>query len=326
MSELSLVHEITKLKQERNAVILAHNYQRPEVQDIADFVGDSLGLSMQAAGTDADVIVFCGVYFMAETAKILSPGKTVLIPDSNAGCPLAQMITVDDVRVLKQRHPEARTLCYVNTTAAVKAECDLCCTSANAVAVIESLPQDDRPLIFVPDKYLAGYAARQTGREIIAGGGYCPSHVKILAEDILRLKAAHPRARVVVHPECTPEVQALADTIASTEGMCRDVKRSDAAEFIIGTEAGMVYRLRKENPGKTFFPASGLALCPNMKRCTVEKVRGALANNQYEVDVPEHIIEKARKSLAYMMSLTAPAGGVRLAAVTSPVNLSSPGI
>jgi quinolinate synthase len=285
---MSLIEKIQELKKKRNAVILAHNYQIPQVQDIADFVGDSLGLSMEAAGTNADVIVFCGVHFMAETAKILSPAKTVLLPEE-AGCPMADMITAEDVKALKERHPGAAVLCYVNTSAAVKAECDLCCTSANAVRMVREVLKDEKEIIFVPDQYLAAYVAAQTGRAIIPWQGFCPTHARILPENIAEMKALHPEAELLVHPECTPELIGLADHVASTE------------ELIIATERGIIHRMEKENPEKRFYPASRFALCPNMKYTTPEKILRALEDTVYEIRVPEEIMERARHSIQRML-------------------------
>jgi quinolinate synthase len=246
---MELADNIKRLRKERNAVILAHNYQIPEVQDIADYVGDSLGLSIQASKTTADVIVFCGVYFMAETAKILSPEKIVLIPDRKAGCPMADMITAQELRKLKAEHPKAKVLCYVNTTAEVKAECDVCCTSGNAERIVRDAFQKDDEIIFAPDQYLAHYISTQVGRDFITWKGYCPTHVKILPEDIAMKRALFKDAEVIVHPECPASVISLADKVFSTEGMCRYIKVSKAMEFIIGTEIGILHRLKKENPG-----------------------------------------------------------------------------
>ncbi|HTZ39372.1 MAG TPA: quinolinate synthase NadA [Syntrophales bacterium] len=296
---MSVTDQIHRLKKERRAVILAHNYQIPEVQDIADFVGDSLGLSIQASRTDAEVIVFCGVHFMAETAKILSPAKKVLLPDKNAGCPMANMITGRQLRALKEQHPGAKVLCYVNTSAEVKAECDLCCTSANAVTMVQKALKDDKEIIFVPDRYLADYVAGQTGRTFIVWNGYCPTHARILPEDILKVKALRPE--IIVHPECTPEVRKLADLVASTEGMCRYVKQTNALEIIVGTEIGIIHRLKKENPDKTFYPASEQAVCPNMKLITLEKILWALEDLQPEIDVPQEIATKARRCIERML-------------------------
>jgi quinolinate synthase len=299
---MELADKIEKLKKQRNAVILVHNYQIPQVQDVADFVGDSLGLSIQAAKTDADVIVFCGVHFMAETAKILSPGKTVLLPERRAGCPMADMITADQLRSLKAEHPQAAVLCYVNTSAEVKAECDLCCTSANAVRMVRDVLKDAREIIFVPDRYLAAYVSSQTGREMIVWRGYCPTHAKIMPEDILAQKALHPQAEVIVHPECTPELIKLADKVASTEGMCSYARQTKAREIIVGTELGIIHRLQKENPGKTFYPASRHAICPNMKDTTLEKILWSLEDMVFEIEVPEQISNRARKSIERMLN------------------------
>jgi len=298
---MEIIEKIERLKREKNAIILAHNYQIPDVQDVADYVGDSLGLSMKAAKTDADIIVFCGVLFMAETAKILSPQKTVLIPDRNAGCPMANMINAPQLRDLKSKHPRAKVLCYVNTTAEVKAECDLCCTSANAVRMVTDVLRDEREIIFAPDKYLADYVSRKTGRNFITWKGFCPTHVKILVEDILRQKSLHPEAEVVVHPECTPPVIEVADKVASTEGMCKYAGETRAKELIIGTETGILHRLRKENPDKVFYPASELAVCPNMKVTTLEKVLRSLEGMNYEVNVPEEVISRAKQSIQRML-------------------------
>lgn len=298
---MELVEKINRLRKERNAVILAHNYQIPEVQDIADYVGDSLGLSIQASKTTADVIVFCGVYFMAETAKILSPEKTVLIPDRKAGCPMADMITAEELRKLKAEHPRAKVLCYVNTTAEVKAECDVCCTSGNAERIVRDAFQKDDEIIFAPDQYLAHYISTQVGREFISWKGYCPTHVKILPEDIAKKRALYNNAEVLVHPECPASVTSLADKVLSTEGICRYVSASEAGEFIIGTEIGILHRLKKENSGKSFYPVSERATCPNMKLTTLEKVLWSLEEMQYEVTVPPDIIEKAKKSLQIML-------------------------
>ncbi len=298
---MELVEKIVQLKRERNAVILVHNYQSPEVQDIGDFVGDSLGLSMEAAKTDADVIVFCGVYFMAETAKILSPGKTVLIPDPKAGCPMADMITADELRALKVQHPRAAVLCYVNTTAEVKAECDLCCTSANAVRMVREALADRDEIIFVPDKHLGDFVIEKTGKNMILWQGFCPTHAKILPEDITEQKRLHPNAAVVSHPECPRAVRHLSDQVLSTEGMCRFVKQSDVREVIVATELGIIHRLQKENPGKLFYPVSSHAVCPNMKRINLEKVLWALEDMYHAVEVPLDVAVRARASIDRML-------------------------
>jgi quinolinate synthase len=294
---------ITELKRRRNAVILVHNYQRPDVQDIGDFVGDSLGLSQQAAGTPADVICFCGVHFMAETAKIISPRKTVLIPDPNAGCPMANMVTVRELREAKAKHPGAVVVTYVNSSAAVKAESDICCTSANAVKVVASIPAG-REVLFVPDRNLGAWVEDRLGRKLILWDGYCPTHQRILPEFVAKLRREHPGAVVVVHPECTRETIALADHVASTTGILKFCAESAAKEFIIGTETGILHRLRKESPGKTFYEVSPLCDCPNMKLTTLEKVLWSLEDMVYEVTVPEDIIAKARLALERMLAIT----------------------
>ncbi|OPY86354.1 MAG: Quinolinate synthase A [Syntrophus sp. PtaU1.Bin208] len=298
----NILKKIQELKRDRQAVILAHNYQRPEVQDIADYVGDSLGLSIQAASTDAKVIVFCGVHFMAETAKIFSPEKTVLLPDPDAGCPMADMITGVQLRELKAQHPGAKVLCYVNTSAEVKAECDLCCTSANAVTMVQEVLKDAEEIIFAPDQYLAAYVAEKTGRTFITWRGFCPTHAKILPEDIEREKALHPNAVVLAHPECRPAVTHLADLVAFTEGMCRFVNEVAATEIIVGTEVGIIHRMRKENPGKIFYPVSEQAICPNMKRITLEKVLWSLQDLVHEVNPPEEISRRAYASIERMLN------------------------
>jgi len=299
---MEIIEKINKLKKERNAVILAHNYQIDDVQDIADYVGDSLGLSIQASKTDADVIVFCGVYFMAETAKILSPQKTVLIPDPQAGCPMAKMITADQLRTLKAGHPGAKVLCYVNTTAEVKAECDLACTSSNVLSLVRQMFSEEEEIIFVPDKHLANYVSTLLGREFITWQGFCPTHARILPEAIEKQIGLHPEAEVMVHPECVPGVIALANHVLSTGGMCAYARESAGEEFIVGTEVGILHRLRLENPGKKFYPASELAVCPNMKRTTLEKVLWSLEGMTHEVTVSEDVRLRALKSIERMLS------------------------
>jgi len=301
---MELTDKIKKLKKEKNAVILAHNYQLPEIHDIADFVGDSLGLSMSAAKTDAEVIVFCGVHFMAETAKILSPHKTVLLPDKNAGCPMADMINADDLKSLQAAHPKAVTLCYVNTSAAVKAQCDYCCTSANALKMVQNILKKNEEIIFIPDKYLAQYVAGQVGRKFIIWEGYCPTHARILPENIVQAQKLHPRAKVLVHPECKPQLTELADVVASTEKMCAYVQNAPDTEFIIATEIGIIHRMKKENPGKSFYPASDKATCPNMKRINLEKVLWSLEDLTYEITVPQDIMDKAKLSIERMLQVT----------------------
>ncbi|MDO8586086.1 MAG: quinolinate synthase NadA [Armatimonadota bacterium] len=296
-----LTARIIELKSRRNAVILAHNYQLAEVQDIADFVGDSLELSRKAAETDADVIVFCGVHFMAETAKILSPHKTVLLPDPRAGCPMADMIDVARLREFKARYPGLPVVAYVNTTADVKAESDICCTSANAVKVVESL--DAPAVLFVPDKCLGAYVASRTSKRIVLYPGYCPTHHRILPEYVLEQKAAHPDAVVIAHPECTPEVLALTDVIASTSGIVRHIAQSEEAEFIVCTERGLMHRLQQDNPNKRFYNPGNLNICPNMKKITLEKVAWSLQDMVYSIEVPEDIIRKARAAIDGMVGI-----------------------
>jgi quinolinate synthase len=300
---MDIRERIIKLKKERNAVILAHNYQLPEVQDIADFVGDSLGLSMTAAKTDSEVIVFCGVHFMAETAKILSPSKTVLLPDPKAGCPMADMIDAEGLTALQARHPDAVTLCYVNTSADVKAHCDYCCTSGNALKMVQHILKNHDEIIFVPDKYLAHYVSQQVGRDFIVWEGFCPTHARIEPDDIVRAREAHPQAKVLVHPECPPSLTQLADMVGSTEKMCHFVHDDAATEFIIGTELGIIHRMKKENPSKIFYPVSDRAVCPNMKRNTLEKILWSLTDMTYEITVPQETMDKARGSIERMLEV-----------------------
>ena len=297
-----ILHEIQELKAKRKAVILAHNYQPAEIQDLADFCGDSLGLSIEASKTDAETIVFCGVRFMAETAKILSPDKKVVMPDRWAGCPMADMITAEQLRGLKQEYPGALVVCYVNSTADVKAESDYCCTSANAVEVVKSLPRD-KQVVFVPDQHLGRFVEERTGRDLILWPGYCPTHVFIGEDDIKRAKQVHPAAVVMAHPECSEPVKQLADVLLSTGQMLKFVKDSPARQFIVATEIGMVHPLKKVRPDAEFIPASDRGICPNMKKITVEKVLASLASLQYEVTVPEEIRLKAKKSLERMVEI-----------------------
>ncbi len=298
----SLVEKILKLKNEKNAVILVHNYQLGEVQDIADFVGDSLGLSQNAAKTRANVIVFCGVHFMAETAAIICPKMTVLLPDRHAGCPMANMITAEQLRQKKKELPNATVVCYINSTAAVKAESDICCTSANAVQVVESIDNDE--VLFVPDQYLGHYVSTKVkNKKFHLWPGYCPTHVRIQPQDITRLKKENPRAKVVVHPECRPDVIAVADEVASTGGMIRFARRDDVQEMIVGTEIGIIHRLKKENPGKKFIPVSEQAVCPNMKLITLEKVLWSLEEMRPEVKVSEATRIKAWAAVDKMLAI-----------------------
>ena len=297
-----LIENIEKLKKQRNAVILAHNYQIGEVQDVADYVGDSLGLSVEAAKTEADVIVFCGVKFMAETAVILSPDKTVLLPDKHAGCPMADMITAKDLQVMKDKYPDALVVCYVNSPAEVKALCDYCCTSGNAVELVNTLPED-RQIIFAPDKFLGQFVIDRTGRDMILWPGYCPTHARITADDVNKARAAHPDAFVLAHPECPQEVKNCSDEMLSTGQMLNFVKTSDVQEFIIITEVGILYTLEKQNPDKRFFSVTEKAICPNMKKITLEKVAWSLEDMKHRVTVDKDIRIRAKGALDRMLEV-----------------------
>lgn len=301
MTKQEAYEKIERLKKEKNAVILAHNYQIGEVQDAADYVGDSLGLSQKAAVVDAEVIVFCGVHFMAETAAILAPQKTVLLPEINAGCPMADMITAEDMREWKKRYPGRKAVCYVNTSAEVKAECDVCCTSSNALKVVNSLNEEE--ILFAPDKNLAAYVARKTEKKIIPWDGYCYVHNNILDKHILEKRRLYPRAEAWVHPECRPEVIDLADKVLSTGQMVNEARETSQKEVIIGTEAGIVYRLKKENPGKNFYPAKDHALCSNMKKINLKKVLASLEKAFYKISVPPEISRKASGAIERMVRL-----------------------
>ena len=296
-----IITRITQLKKQRNAVILVHNYQRPEIQDIGDFVGDSLELSQKAATVQADVIVFCGVDFMAETAYIVNPKRTVLLPEPEAGCPMAQMITAEKLIEKKKELPDVAVVCYVNSSAAVKAESDICCTSANAVKVVQSL--DDKDILFVPDQYLGQWVSQKTGKQMHLWPGFCPTHMRVLAEDILRLKKQYPGAVAVVHPECRPEAKAAADEVLSTGGMMRFARETKAKTIIIGTETGIIYRLQKENPDKKFIAVSDKVICPNMKRTTLEKVLWSLQEMEHRITVPEDIRRRALRAVQRMLDL-----------------------
>ena len=299
---IDIIEKIKTLRKEKDAVILAHNYQIAEVQDIADFVGDSLQLSIEASKTGKSVIVFCGVHFMAETAKIISPDKKVLLPDENAGCPMADMISKKELSELKKQHPDAVVVCYVNSTAEVKAMSDICCTSSNAIKVVNSIPAD-KQIIFIPDKYLGSYVQSQTGRDMIFWNGYCPTHVRISLKSIIALKKEHLNATIIVHPESTPDVINAADKVLSTGQMLSFVKESENKEFIIGTEIGILHRLKKENPQKIFYPAYDNAVCPNMKLINLEKILWSLEDEVFEIKLERDIIEKARKAITKMLKI-----------------------
>ncbi|MBW1983032.1 MAG: quinolinate synthase NadA [Deltaproteobacteria bacterium] len=306
----NLVEQIDELRLERKALILAHNYQPPEIQDVADFTGDSLELSRRAAATDARLIVFCGVHFMAETAKILSPEKIVLLPDAHAGCPMADMITPEQLAAEKAKHPGVQVVSYVNSSAAVKAEADICCTSANAAHVVSSLG-DGRPILFVPDQYLGHYVMRKTGRDLILWPGYCPTHAKITAEDVEQKRVRYPEARVLVHPECRPEVIDGADEALSTGGMLRYARDYNGKMLLIGTETGILHPLRKVNPRveyeaitrKSICAITRKSICPNMKRISLEKVLRALEELEPRIEVPAKIRKKALMAVDKMLAL-----------------------
>jgi quinolinate synthase len=302
VQDASFIHnEILQLKEDRHAIILAHNYQTADVQDIADLTGDSLELSRAAAAMDGDVIVFCGVDFMAETAAIISPEKTVLLPANDACCPMADMITADELKLVKSRHPDAAVVCYVNTTAEVKAESDICCTSSNAVKVVNSLKENK--IIFVPDRNLGLYTQRFTKKEILPWEGFCSVHDQITPDDVCKAHDLHPGAIILVHPECRPEVIDLADHVASTSGIIRHVCVSPKKEFIIGTEIGILHRLRKECPTKQCYPLSPAAICSNMKKTDLNKVRNALISLQPRITVPEEIAYRARCAIERMLTV-----------------------
>ncbi|MFH1259001.1 MAG: quinolinate synthase NadA [Elusimicrobiota bacterium] len=302
LQAMDLKSEIIRLKTARKAAILAHNYQIEDIQAIADYVGDSLELSRLATTIESEIIVFCGVHFMAESAAILNPQKKVLLPDLTAGCPMAEMITAESLRQLKAKYPQAAVVCYVNSSAEVKAESDICCTSSNAVKVVNSLPE--KQIIFVPDKHLGRYASSFTDKEIILWEGFCPTHARLSREAVLKMKAAHPQADFIAHPECSAEVLALADYVCSTSGMFKYAHDTNVEEIIIGTEKGMLYRLGKNNPGKKFYLASEQLICPNMKKNNLEKVYNALAKDQYVVHVPEEIRQKAYQSILRMLDVS----------------------
>jgi quinolinate synthase len=302
---MNLAEKIIRLKKEKEAIILAHNYQRPEIQDIADYVGDSIELSKKAMlEKDARIIVFCAVDFMAESAAILNPGKKVLLPTQGARCPMAQMLTVEEIQRQKTLHPNAPVVLYVNTLAAAKAQCDVCCTSANAVEIVRSI--DEKTILFGPDRNLAEYVAEKTGKTIIPipEWGFCPTHLLFQPEDVSLLKSEHPDAVVMVHPECSSEMRQIADFIGSTSKICSYASESKARTFIVATEEGILHRLKRENPEKQFFIAYSDAVCPNMKLTTLDRLYSSLKEERYVVKVPESMATKARKSLEKMFEIT----------------------
>ena len=297
---MKLLEEIQQLKAKHNAVILAHNYQVPDVQDIADFTGDSLELARKANEVTVDVIVFCGVHFMAETAAILNPNKKVLLPDPDAGCPMADMLTGEQLREFKAKHPGAKTVCYVNSTAEVKAESDCCCTSGNAVKIVEHYADDE--VLFVPDQHLGSVVEERLGRKLILWPGYCPTHARMNPQDILDLKAAHPGAVAIAHPECPKPIRVVSDEILSTGQMCAFAQENPAKELVVATEEGLLHRLRNENPDKVFYRVSPFAICPNMKKITLEKVLFSLRDLAPVITVEEPIASQARKSIEQMLA------------------------
>lgn len=302
MDKTELANRIKELKVERNAIIVAHSYQVDDVQEIADIVGDSFALSKHCASSDAGAIVFCGVHFMAESAKILSPDKTVLLPEIDAGCPMADMVTAEDLREAKKRNPDAAVVCYINSSAEVKAESDICCTSSNAVDVIKSVEQ--RKIIFVPDKNLGNYAAKMVpDKEIILWNGYCITHHKIKEDEVLKIKELHPDAMLLVHPECQPNIVELADFVGSTKQIIDYAKESNNKKFIIGTEMGVLYKLRKDNPGKVFYMMSQGMVCPNMKKTSLKSVYEALSEMKYKIELDEDVRVRAKKSLDRMLQI-----------------------
>jgi len=309
---LDLFDEIEKLKKEKNAVILAHYYQEPDIQDIADYIGDSLGLSQQAAKTDADIIVFAGVHFMAETAKILSPNKKVLLPDLKAGCSLADSCPPHLFRKFKENYPDHLVITYVNCTAELKALSDIVCTSSNAVAIVESLPKDQK-IIFGPDKNLGAYVQKKTGRDLVLWNGACMVHEIFSREKITKLKERYPNAKLLAHPECEDVILKMADYIGSTTGLLKYATKSPETEFIVATESGIIHQMQKDNPDKVFIPAppnNNCACndCPHMKRNTLEKLYLCIKNEMPEITVPQHIIERAVKPIERMLEISAQLG------------------
>lgn len=294
-----LRERLMQLKKERNAIILAHYYQRDEIQEVADFRGDSFLLAQKAAQTDADVIVFCGVHFMGESAKILAPNKTVIIPDERAGCPMADMVNVDGLRKLKAQHPNATVVTYINSSAEIKAETDICCTSANALKVVNSVEGDE--VIWVPDKNLGHYVQQNTDKKMIMWEGYCNTHDMLTVKDVEEMKAKYPNAQFVVHPECRPEVVELGDFVGSTTAIIKYCRESDCQEFIVGTEDGTGYQLRLDSPNKSFHFASKYLVCPNMKVNNLKKLVKCLETMQPQIYVPPHVADQARKSLERML-------------------------
>lgn len=311
-ADLDIVAEIEKLKKEKNAVILAHYYQEPDIQDVADYIGDSLGLSQEAAKTNADIIVFAGVHFMAETAKILSPNKRVLLPDSKAGCSLSDSCPAHLFKIFKAKYPDHLVITYVNCTAELKALSDIVCTSSNAVQIVNSLPPEQK-IIFGPDKNLGAYVIKQTGRDMVLWNGACMVHEIFAQQKIVKLKERHPDAKFIAHPECEEPILAMADFVGSTTGLLNYTINNEASQFIVATETGIIHQMQKANPNKVFIPAPPNNLCacndcPHMKRNTLEKLYLCLKNEQPEIQVPKDIIEKARKPIERMLEISASLG------------------
>lgn len=302
----NLTDSIARLRREKAAVVFAHNYQRSEIQDAADLVGDSLELARSASRTDADVIVLCGVHFMAETAAILNPQKKVVIPDKHAGCPMASMVSAKALREFLASRPDAYVVSYVNTTAEVKALSDICCTSSNAEQVVRAAPAD-REIVFVPDRNLGHWVIARTGREMTLWDGYCPTHARILPEFVEDARRKHPGAELCVHPECAPPVVAMADFVGSTSQILRHCEESAGRAFIIGTELGILHGLKKRSPDKEFYPVTSISDCPNMKLTTLEKLYWSLRDLEYEVTVPDEIAQKARRAVDRMLEVVPPA-------------------
>ncbi|MDR0724288.1 MAG: quinolinate synthase NadA [Endomicrobium sp.] len=303
----SIVNDLNILKREKNAVILAHMYQRPEVHDIADFIGDSLDLSKKVVTTDAEIIIFCGVHFMAETAYILNPNKKVLIPDTNAGCPMANMITVQELKNFKAKFNNPFVIAYINTSAEIKAHSDICCTSSNALNIVKHIASTNKDLdiIFIPDRNLGHYVQKMSGIKMNIWNGFCPTHNNFILPDyILRAKKEHPTVEILVHPECRPEVVEMADHIMSTGAMCKYIKDSTNKDFVIGTETGILYKLKKENPNKNFYPITDLAECPNMKKTTIEKIFDVLRNTKNVVTISDEIRKKAYLPISKMLNIS----------------------
>jgi quinolinate synthase len=302
MNKNELVIKIDELKQKRNAVIVAHNYQMDDIQEVADVVGDSLALSKFCAENDKKIIVFCGVRFMAESAKILSPEKTVLLAEYDAGCPMADMITASELKREKEKYPDAVVVCYINSSAEVKAESDICCTSSNAINIVKSIPQ--KRILFVPDKNLGSYVSKFVPeKEILLWDGYCITHHKINIDEVIKIKKLHKDAMLLIHPECTPEVLGLADFVGSTKQIIDFAKQSEKSKFIIGTEMGVLYKLKKQNPEKTFYMMSQGLICPNMKKTSLQSVYNSLKNMEYKIELDDNMVEKARKSLDKMLEV-----------------------